>query len=258
MPGNLGELPIERTWGHTQQWPWQMDPARTAGAGGRMIYSPPTTPNPDDSEALRKALLLEREVVWWSQLAPHQAPPFRAMPLMVYSRAVLNVAAAATLGAAGAAAIGTAEGMIAAVTVFPAVAAAAGVPQQILNFTVPQNHRAVVRHWGARLGDGASEAVTFQIAAGTPNPLGEVELAAISDLEAPAPVLLLATEGQQVSVWARLIDTVAPAYVQTVIKGWIYPVLQADDSLRSSLSDSFGPQTNGRFGRMPCGPGGTT
>ena len=248
----FGELPIERTWVNTQQWPPHMDPARTMPPQQRVVYNPNVQVRPEDRDALQQALLLEREVIWWAKQPPHQAPPFRAEPLLRYARAILNAPSGSALGTAGATALSNAEGMIVAVTIYPSTAVATNEGQEILSYTVPAGHRAVVREWGARLGDGASEAVAFQLVTNTPNPTGEVNLAAISDLEHPAGVISLATEGSKIAVMARLIDTVAPAYVQVTIKGWIYPVLQADDSERSSLSDSFGPNTNGRFGRMPC------
>jgi hypothetical protein len=249
----MGEWPIERTWVNTQQWPGFMDPARRMPGAPPVVYDPNRPAmSPEAARALETALSIENEVIWWAKQPPHQAPPFRAQPLLLLARAVLNAPSGSTLGVAGAASIAAAEGMIQAVTVYPAVAVAANSAQAILTFEVPAGHRAVIREWGARLGDSAAEAVGFQLVSGQPNPTGEVSLAAISDLDAPAPVCVLATERKKLQVLARNVDTVAPAFVQVCLKGWLYPVLQADDSERSSLSDNFGPNDNGRFARKPC------
>lgn len=255
----LGEWPIERTWGHTQQFPGFMDPARTQQAQPKLVYAPPGPTNPADVAALQQAKALERELVWWSQLAPHQAPPFRATPLMVYARAVLNTSTGSAIGTAGATAIATAQSLVSTVSVLPSTAVAFSLqtPVVIASYKVPPNMRAVVRLWAAQLGDGATEAVSFSLRGGNGGQVESVNLAAFSALERPADTIMLVTEGRTIELLGKNNDTVAPAYVEVVFKGWIYPVLQSDDNLRASISDSFGPNpTNGRFSRVPCSPGG--
>lgn len=245
----LGELPPERDWtGGSAFWP--NNPNCAPEAGPRTVYDREHVPL--TGRELDKAQDLAREILWWTQQPPHQQPPFRADPIRRRTRAVLNAPSGSVAGVAAAAAIAAAEGMLEAVTTYPSAAEASNVQQTILSYTVPPSSRGVVRLWGGQQGDGAFDAVKFQMWVGGLPVSNEINLAAVSSIERMVEVFGLATEGQTVELRARLIDTIAPAYVEVGFYGWVYPCLTTDDSLRSSLSDSFGPNTNGRFGRASC------
>lgn len=249
----LGELPPERDWTQRTGWPHRQPPA----IGPRIMQQPPGTEPPVPVALLNDAEHLQRELVWWTQQAPHHAPPFRALPLDRIGRVVLNAPSGSALGTAAATVLATANSMFQTVNVLPSTAVATNGPQTVLSFTVPPGQRAVVRMWGAEVGDAAGDAVGFNLFVNGTPVTGELNLADASSLDFLQEVIGLATDRQLIEVKARNRDTAAPVYVQARIRGWTYPCLQDDDSLRSSLSDNFGPKTNGRFGRMNVCPPGT-
>lgn len=249
----LGELPPERDWTQRTAWPHRQPPA----LGPRLMQAPPGSEPVVSQQLVTDAEHLQRELAWWTQQVPHHAPPFRALPLDKIGAAVLNAPSGSALGTAAATVLATANSMFQTVNVLPSVAVATNEPQTILSFTVPAGTRAVVRQWGAEVGDSAGDSVGFQLVVNGTPVTGEVNLADASSLDMLQEVIGLATERQLILVKARNRDTAAPVFVQARIVGWTYPCLQDDDSLRSSLSDSFGPRTNGRFGGYKACPPGT-
>lgn len=232
-------------------WP---SPAAWSGEpqGPNVVYGSPV-----ESESWWKRLLnplreLARLLIINTNESPIHAPPFRARALTTATRIVVAPVAGDAVATAGAVALAAAEGT----TVVTPTASTSFVT--VLTYTIPQGFRARINGAGVYIANAAHNLYRWRIVAG-----GEIISDSIqwglADSMQFLDVFNIPAPTKNVEIQVQNQDPDSGILVEARLNGWIFPVLQNDDTLQSlMLTNGF--ESNGRFtpnsGNSNCPPPG--
>lgn len=224
--GNLGEQPIPN---HGYVIPGAKTPHPTA----HVVYGPgeinPANSGCDDqAEWLLNVLAIAfRENLQVSELSPHTTPPFRAIDLNRSDKMTILPLAP------------TADASIAAsnLALIDGTNPASTNSEDVITFTVPNRHIAIINLFGVTYGDAGAErdvSIQIRINGATQTDFGNTGVP-VADAGDPESVFVTARGNEIITVSATNSSTIVPHTVCARLKGWIFPVQQNVDSLNSWL-----------------------
>lgn len=237
--GGLGDLPPDYQWSQSgSRVPGgpgpvhQVQPPQGDQYGRSLAFS-------EEQRSLIEALdeVLSRKALVRAELAPHIHPPFRGIPLDEIGEAVFVNTIDADVSLSGFLLEDAQHAWATTTSTIPTIVQTAlgqfGVVQQ---FTVPRSYVAIIRcigvkghHWLAR------RYVLWRARVGDRLFLPPTRLGFVSEPDDPAPTFAIANEGMTISLEAASEEEHGPVLVQGRFCGWLFPVSQLDDSLRSLL-----------------------
>lgn len=207
---------------------------------------PGCPPAPTDAleECIRAFTQIFEDVLQISDLAPWIHPPFRSRFVCEHRRAVLStdVALNAATNAAGIA-LAAAQNTVVAGFVPLLEMTTAGDFQTLFTLDVPRSNAIRVKSWGITVTNGAAEALTVNIRAGTtagpPGPPNAfISGAAVADHQ---PTFFLMQAGQQLRVQGILANLLSPLLIDFGICYWLFPVTKrVDDRNGTRLRSGYG------------------
>lgn len=261
----MGDLPPEREWTHPYF------PAMRQGPVTEPVMQvyPPRTPDQAQAERNAQAQVIADGIRRTAncgttlpvELSPREGIPFHGEEWRLGGRALIYPPAADTDATAGAAAL------LAAATRYGtanftagAVPAAVSSPIQLFFYRTPPGRRVEVERVYVRFADWGAEgngAILWQVDVG-----GSVEIEPQSTgTRGVLETRISVAPSSEIAFVVRNRDVRSATLVEVLLWGWSYPVMQSDDTLRSTIMrQGFGPDSNGSLGAeqgcLPCAPGG--
>lgn len=245
--GRMGQAPLPAV--PNSQGTYQRNGPRRKGQWegyGIQPMGPGCPPAPTDAleECIRAFTQIFEDVLQITDLAPWIHPPFRSRFVCEHRRVVLSTTAAlnAATNAAGIA-LAAAQNTVVAGFVPLLEMTGAGDFQTIFTLNVPRSHAARVKSWGITVVNGAPQALTVNIRAGTtagpPGPPNAfISGAEVSEHQ---PTFFLMQAGQQLLVQGILANLLSPLLIDFGICYWFFPVTKrVDDRSGTRLRSGYG------------------
>ncbi len=182
---------------------------------------------------------LARSIIVNTNESPIHAPPFRARQLTAAARIVVGPVAGDAAATAAAVSLAAAEGT----TVVTPTATTQYVT--VLSYNIPQGFRARVDGAGVYASNAARNSYLWRIVSGGVT-ITDVPQWGLADSMQMLDAFDITSPTKNIEIQVRNLDTASPVLIESRINGWVFPVLQNDDTLQSLLLTN-GFESNGRF-----------